>query len=197
MKLNSSLVKASGPAVIAVIAVGVAISGAHSPNQAKPAKLEQKPLSDEIRVGAIDIGPVVAPMQMTAEKRVLRAPKKTPADLAIGADIATASLDHPLHVDGYKRYLEVRAFKTRGEATRLAAALRGLDRRDKRLGGVEIVHEPKAISNPFRVQVGPFAADVTNADVRAFKTRFGYEGARVVSRVDAAFLKKSSADAAR
>ncbi len=192
MDLNSIWIKATGPAVIAAIVVGAIVTGAYSTDRAAPPEAaEPAPLPDEVRYGAIEIGPVAPGTQYAAR------PESAPS-AASGAPLArreggvarwgepAPSIDvasAPLQVEGYVRYLEIGAFSSRSEADAEAASVASLVRQEARMGDVAVVYAPDAISQRFRVHIGPFAGDVTNEDVRVFKDLIGEPGAVIVSIV--------------
>lgn len=215
MDLDSRWIKAVGPLAIAGLTIGVIVTGAYStdamnnasraePAVASPTAVEPPPASarawpaedetvaspaplpDAVRYGAIETGPV-APGASYAERGALPGSPEA-SDGAVGGvafypnfDVASA----PLQAPGYIRYLEVGAFDSRAEAETLAAQIGALTGDEERIGAVAVVHAPEAISNAYRVHIGPLADDVTNEDVARYRTRLSAPGAMVVSVVDA------------
>lgn len=184
MDLNSPWVKASGPALIALIAVGAIMTGAYSTDQPAPIELSETaaaPLPDDVRYGAIEIGPVAPDATIAGYT--------SSGSYSVGSIDSAASVDPaaltamPLWVDGYIRYLEVGAYPSRSAAEAKAASVNALARQETRMGDVAVVYAPEAISDRYRVHIGPFEGDVTNDDVRVFKDIIGEPNAVIVSIV--------------
>lgn len=200
MDLNSPWIKAAGPAVIAAIVVGAIITGAYSTDNAEPALAkEPAPLPDQVRYGAIEIGPVATGGQY-AENRGdavggvggFSDPQMFERSIAMHderatGDFETASTNRAgaemLVSDRYVRYLEIGAYSSRTSADVKVASVEALVREEERMGDVAVVYAPEALSRRYRVHIGPFATTVTNDDVRVFKDLLGAPDAVVVSIV--------------
>lgn len=175
MTLDARWINFAGPALIAIIAVGVVVTGAYSTSEpsASPATAVQpEPLPDEVRLGAIATGPVVDGDNALATDQ-------SGVEMSPIGDVAST----PLNAAGYKWYLEVGSYSTRSAAEYYASTMRRGSDRDDRMGNVFVYYAKDAVIDPYRVHIGPFASDVTYADVETFRTQLKRPDAAIVSQV--------------